>query len=55
MKRILLATMLGVGVISFTMAGGYHATAPINLTKDTVPSDTIPTPTPDTTSLQINH
>lgn len=55
MKKVLLATVLGLGVISFSMAGGGHATAPVNITKDTVPSDTTPTPKPDTTSLQINH
>ncbi|MBO9572240.1 MAG: hypothetical protein J7497_08545 [Chitinophagaceae bacterium] len=56
MKRVLLAAFLGLGVISFTMAGGNHMTAPTNqLTKDTVPSDTVPSPRPDSTHFNINH
>lgn len=53
MKRILLATALAFGVLTFTMAGTNHATAPTShLTKDTVPQDTTqPTPT-DTTKAQ---
>ena len=52
MKRILLATALAFGVLTFTMAGSNHLTAPGNLTKDTVPQDTTqPTPT-DTTKAQ---
>lgn len=52
MKKVLLATGLAVGVLTFTMAGsGNHATAPYSkLVKDTVPTDTTqPTPPPDTT------
>jgi hypothetical protein len=54
MKKVLLATGLALGVLTFTMAGSNHATAPIShLTKDTVPQDTTqPTPTPDTTKNQ---
>ena len=53
MKKVLLATGLAFGVLTFTMAGSNHATAPINLTKDTVPQDTTqPTPAPDTTKIQ---
>jgi len=54
MKKVLLATGLALGVLTFTMAGSNHATAPIShLTKDTVPQDTTqPTPTPDTTKIQ---
>lgn len=56
MKRILLATALGLGVITFTMAGGTHATSPVNITTDSVPSDTTnPTPAPDTTSSTGTH
>jgi len=53
MKKILLATALAFGVLTFTMAGSNHATAPVgNLVKDTVPQDTTqPTPT-DTTKTQ---
>jgi hypothetical protein len=55
MKKVLLAAGLGLGVLTFTMAGATsHATAPVNhLTKDTIPTDTTqePTPTPDTTSI----
>ena len=55
MKKVLLAAGLGLGVLTFTMAGATsHATAPVShLTKDTVPSDTTqqPTPTPDTSSV----
>lgn len=54
MKKILLAAGLGLGVLTFTMAGSVnHATAPFsNLVKDTVPEDTTqPTPEPDTTSI----
>lgn len=54
MKRILLATGLGLGILSFTMAGAAnHATAPAGqLIKDTVPTDTTqPTPMPDTTKI----
>lgn len=56
MKRILLAAGLGLGVLTFTMAGAAdHATAPYSQMKnDTVPTDTTqPTPTPDTTSIQV--
>ena len=54
MKKILLATGLALGVLTFTMASSNHATAPMGqLTKDTVPQDTTqPTPTPDTTKTQ---
>lgn len=54
MKKILLATGLGLGVLTFTMAGAAdHATAPHSqLINDTVPTDTTqPTPEPDTTSI----
>lgn len=54
MKRILLAAGLGLGVLTFTMAGATnHATAPYSqLVKDTVPQDTTqPTPAPDTTKV----
>ncbi len=55
MKRILLAAGLGLGVLTFTMAGATnHSTAPLNQTLklDTVPSDTTsPTPKPDTASI----
>jgi hypothetical protein len=54
MKRILLATGLGLGILSFTMAGAAnHATAPVgHMIKDTVPHDTTqPTPKPDTTKI----
>lgn len=54
MKKILLAAGLGLGVLTFTMAGAAnHATAPSShLVKDTVPQDTTqPTPEPDTTSI----
>jgi hypothetical protein len=53
MKRILLAAGLGLGVITFTMAGAAnHETAPTTyLVNDTVPQDTTqPTPKPDTTN-----
>lgn len=58
MKRILLATALGLGVLTFTMASATdHQTAPVNLKYDTVPTDTIPQdttqqPAPDTTTLR---
>ena len=55
MKKVLLATGLAFGVLTFTMAGSSHATAPMGqLTKDTVPSDTTQpsTPSPDTTKIQ---
>jgi hypothetical protein len=56
MKKILLATGLALGVLTFTMAGSSHPTAPMGqLTKDTVPGgDTTQpsTPTPDTTKIQ---
>lgn len=63
MKRILLSTGLGLGVLMFTMAGNAnYSTAPFNYTgTDTVPSDTTPTdttsptPTPDTSTIQFNH
>lgn len=63
MKRILLAAGLGLSILSFTMAGNAnYATAPFTYNgNDTVPSDTTPTdttsptPTPDTSSFQINH
>lgn len=53
MKKILLATVLAFGALTFTMAGSNHATAPTSqLTKDTVPQDTTqPTPS-DTTKVQ---
>lgn len=53
MKKILLATGLALGVLTFTMAGTTNATAPsVHMTKDTVPQDTTqPTPT-DTTKVQ---
>jgi hypothetical protein len=53
MKRILLAAGLGLGVLTFAMAGSTdHSTAPIMLKNDTVPTDTTqPTPQPDTTSI----
>jgi hypothetical protein len=55
MKKVLLAAGLGLGVLTFTMAGATsHATAPTShLIKDTVPTDTTqqPTPTPDTSSV----
>lgn len=53
MKKILLATGLAFGVLTFTMAGSSNATAPIShLVKDTVPEDTTqPTPT-DTTKVK---
>ena len=52
MKRILLATGLGLGVLTFTMAGAAnHATAPHSqIVKDTVPQDTTQPTTPDTTT-----
>ena len=55
MKRILLAAGLGLGVLTFAMAGSAdHSTAPIMLKNDTVPTDTTqPTPTPDTSSILI--
>ena len=54
MKKILLATGLAMGVLTFTMAGTSNSTAPTSqLTKDTVPEDTTqPTPSPDTTKVQ---
>ena len=56
MKRILLAAGLGLGVLTFTMAGSAnHPTAPMSqqLKFDTVPSDTTsPTPKPDTTRVR---
>jgi hypothetical protein len=56
MKKVLLAAGLGLGVLTFTMAGAAnHATAPVgtSIVKDTVPSDTTqPTPKPDTTSIR---
>lgn len=63
MKRILLATGLGLGVLTFAMAGNAnYATAPSTYTgNDTVPSDTTPTdttsptPSPDTSTFQINR
>ncbi len=62
MKRILLATGLGLGILMVTMAGNAnYATAPFTYNgNDTVPTDTTPTdttsptPAPDTTS-HINH
>jgi len=53
MKRILLAAGLGLGILSFTMAGANHATAPVShhLKTDTVPSDTSSAPKPDTTKI----
>jgi hypothetical protein len=54
MKRILLATGLGLGILTFTFAGSAdHATAPHSqIINDTVPTDTTqPTPETDTTSL----
>jgi hypothetical protein len=53
MKKVLLAAGLGLGVLTFTMAGAAnHATAPVSITNDTVPTDTTqPTPEPDTTSI----
>lgn len=53
MKRIFLAAGLGLGILSFAMAGNNHATAPVgHLKYDTVPHDTTtPTPKPDTTKL----
>ena len=55
MKRILLAAALGLGVLTFTMAGTTNATAALGALKhDTVPTDTTqPTPQPDTSSVQI--
>jgi hypothetical protein len=53
MKRILLAAGLGLGVLTFTMAGTInHATAPQSqLIYDTVPGDTTKPPAPtDTTT-----
>lgn len=55
MKRILLAAGLGLGVLTFSMAGATnHDTAPVNdLVKDTLPPDTTqPTPKPDTTKIR---
>jgi len=55
MKKILFATGLGLGLISFVMAGasGNHATAPHSqLVYDTVPKDTTaPAPKPDSISI----
>ena len=52
MKKILLASGLALGVLTFTMAGTSNSTAPVSLTKDTVPQDTTqPTPAPDTTQI----
>ncbi|MBA4167273.1 MAG: hypothetical protein H0X41_07005 [Chitinophagaceae bacterium] len=55
MKRIILAAGLGLGILSFTMAGAAnHPTAPVShqLKYDTVPGDTTsPTPKPDTTKV----
>ncbi|MBL7698174.1 MAG: hypothetical protein JNK79_08450 [Chitinophagaceae bacterium] len=53
MKKILLATGLALGVLTFTMAGTSNSTAAnSHLTKDTVPQDTTqPTPAPDTTQI----
>jgi hypothetical protein len=52
MKRILLAAGLGLGILTFTMAGTInHATAPHSqLIYDTVPGDTTQPPAPDTTT-----
>lgn len=56
MKKVLLAVGLGLGVLTFTMAGTYNATAPVLLKNDTVPQDTTqPTPEPDTTSFSVNQ
>jgi hypothetical protein len=54
MKKILLAAGLGLGVLTFTMAGAAdHATAPFSALKnDTTPTDTTqPTPKPDTSTI----
>jgi len=55
MKRIILAAGLGLGILSFTMAGAAnHPTAPMSqsLRYDTIPHDTSsPSPKPDTTRI----
>ncbi len=66
MKRILLATGLGLGILTFTMAGTTNFTAPMGpMTNDTVPGDTTEpttptpdeptTPVPDTANFIINR
>lgn len=59
MKKILLATGLGLGVLAFVMTGSEtHATAPHNnnIVYDTVPQDTTqPAPAPDTTTFTVNQ
>jgi hypothetical protein len=56
MKRIILAASLGLGILSFTMAGATsHAVVPMSqeLKYDTVPHDTTsPLPKPDTARIR---
>ncbi len=57
MKKVLFAVLLVMSVVSFTLAGFNHSTAPVNqLNRDTIPTDTVPDPEPprpDTTLLHI--
>ncbi len=56
MKKVIFAILLGTGIISFSMAGINHSTAPVNsLSIDTIPTDTAPSPVPhpDTTLMHI--
>lgn len=56
MKRILLAVGLGMGILTFAMAGKSNYSTAYNtngIIQDTTPTDTTqPTPTPDTAYLR---
>ena len=56
MKRVILAAALGLGILSFTMAGSanHPVVSPGHQMKyDTIPHDTTqPTPKPDTTRVK---